>query len=72
MSFSTKYAPSTNKDAGMTQDQLATKLSKPQSFTAKIEGGERGLDVIEFASIIETLDVDGPHILQVLRTTSGD
>ncbi len=43
------------KQAGMTQSQLAKKLSKPQSFVAKYEGGERRLDVIEFIDVVEAL-----------------
>lgn len=34
--------------AGMTQKQIADILKRPQSFIAKVEGGERRLDVIEF------------------------
>lgn len=33
---------------GVTQQQVADALGKPQSFVAKIEGFERRLDVIEF------------------------
>ena len=44
-------------DAGLTQQQLADKLGKPQSFVAKYEGGERRLDVIELSNICDALDV---------------
>lgn len=43
------------KQTGMTQDQLAKKLNKPQSFVAKYEGGERRLDVIEFIDVVTAL-----------------
>lgn len=43
------------KAAGMTQQELATKLGRPQSFVAKYENGERRLDVIEFLMIAEIL-----------------
>ena len=36
------------KKAGLTQVQLAQKLSRPQSFVSKYELGERRLDVVEF------------------------
>jgi len=42
------------KAAGLTQDQVAQAIGKPQSFVAKCESGERRVDVIElgwFASI---------------------
>ncbi len=36
------------KEAGLTQAALAEMLSKPQSYVAKYEKGERRLDVVEF------------------------
>ena len=48
------------KDAGLTQQQVADKLGRPQSFVAKYENGERRLDVVEFLEIANLLDAD-PH-----------
>ena len=48
------------KDAGLTQQQVADKLDRPQSFVAKYENGERRLDVVEFLEIANLLDAD-PH-----------
>lgn len=42
----------------MTQTVLASALGKPQSFVAKIEGGERRLDVVEFMAIADALGID--------------
>lgn len=44
--------------AGLTQQELADRLGKPQSFVAKYEGGERRLDVIEFLAIARALEFD--------------
>jgi transcriptional regulator with XRE-family HTH domain len=44
--------------AGLTQQQLADRLGKPQSFVAKYEGGERRIDVIEFLAIARALEFD--------------
>lgn len=44
--------------AGLTQQQLAERLGKPQSFVAKYEGGERRIDVIEFIAIARTLGLE--------------
>ena len=37
------------KGRGMTQAQLAKRLAQPQSYIAKIEIGERRMDVVELA-----------------------
>jgi transcriptional regulator with XRE-family HTH domain len=44
--------------AGVRQQALAKKLGRPQSFIAKYEGGERRLDVVEFAAIARALGAD--------------
>ncbi|HQQ75374.1 MAG TPA: helix-turn-helix transcriptional regulator [Pseudomonadales bacterium] len=46
------------KEAGMTQDQVANALGKPQSFVSKYENGERNLDFIEVIDVIEVLGLD--------------
>jgi transcriptional regulator with XRE-family HTH domain len=38
---------SARHDAGLTQEQVARQLGKPQSFVSKIESGERRVDVME-------------------------
>ena len=43
------------KNAGLTQHELAARLSKPQSFVAKYEGGERRIDVVEFIAICRAI-----------------
>ncbi|QNN68768.1 helix-turn-helix domain-containing protein [Thermomonas carbonis] len=48
--------------SGLTQQQVADKLGRPQSFISKIENGDRRLDVIEFLEICRLLDTD-PHAL---------
>lgn len=52
------------KAAGMTQLELAAKLSRPQSFVSKFERGERRLDVIEFLDIARALGFDPAHFLK--------
>lgn len=44
--------------AGLTQQQLADRLDRSQSFVAKYEGGERRVDLIEFIDIARALDFD--------------
>ena len=44
--------------AGISQQILARKLGRPQSFIAKYEGGERRIDLIEFVAIARALGAD--------------
>lgn len=55
---------SERKATGLTQQALADKLAKPQSFVAKVEGYERRLDVIEFIHWCRALEVNGAAFLQ--------
>lgn len=43
------------KQAGLTQQQLADRLGKPQSYVAKVERGERRIDPVEFVLIARAL-----------------
>ncbi|GJL65064.1 MAG: transcriptional regulator [Nitrospirales bacterium] len=52
--------------AGLTQQQVADGLGQPQSFVAKIEGGERRLDVIEFVELCDQLEADPIKLLKTL------
>lgn len=49
--------------AGLTQSEVADRLSKPQSFMSKLEQGERRLDVIEFIEICRALNADPVAVL---------
>jgi transcriptional regulator with XRE-family HTH domain len=53
------------KAAGLTQHALAARLKKPQSFVAKLEGGERRIDVVEFFTIARALDADPLKLMAV-------
>jgi len=41
-------------------------LGKPQSFVAKYEGGERRLDVVEFATIAKLLKADPTSAIRLI------
>lgn len=46
------------KAAGLRQAQVALRLGVPQSYVAKVEGGERRLEVLEFIRLARVLDLD--------------
>ncbi len=43
------------KENGLTQQDVAEKVGKPQSYIAKVEGGERRLDVVEFIALAKAM-----------------
>ena len=49
---------------GMTQMQLAQGLGQYQSFVARIESGQRRIDVVEFLEIAEILSFDPCLVLK--------
>jgi transcriptional regulator with XRE-family HTH domain len=56
----------TRKRARLTQQSVAKKLGRPQSFIAKIEGGERRLDLIEFITVARALNADPIKLFRTL------
>jgi len=51
------------KGAELSQEELARRLRRSQSFIAKIEVGERRLDVLEFIEIARALNRDPSELL---------
>jgi len=45
------------QQSGLTQQELAARLGRSQSFVAKIELGERRVEVVELVEIARILDV---------------
>jgi ribosome-binding protein aMBF1 (putative translation factor) len=54
------------RKAGLSQDALASRLKRPQSYVSKFERGERRLDVVEFFEVMDALNVDGFKLLKKL------
>jgi len=52
--------------AKLLQVDLAKKLKKPQSYISKVESGERNLDVIEFVTYCEALELESSKWLKRL------
>jgi transcriptional regulator with XRE-family HTH domain len=53
----------------MTQRQLASAIGKPPSFVAKVEQGERRLDIVEFIAIARAL---GAKEADLIRAIAAD
>ncbi len=44
--------------AGLTQEEVATRLRRPQSFVSKCESGERRVDVVELQEFAQLYKKD--------------
>ena len=53
--------------SGLTQQAVAKRLKRPQSFVAKIEGGERRVDILEFLEISTALEADPVALLRAVQ-----
>lgn len=53
------------KAAGMTQSDLAATLKCHQSFVARIESGERRIDVIELIVLARSIGTDARELLSL-------
>jgi transcriptional regulator with XRE-family HTH domain len=62
-----EYLTAAREKAGLTQQVLADKLGKHQSFVAKYEGGERRIDVVEFLHISRALGFDASRAIRVIE-----
>ena len=55
-------------DAGLTQQAVADRIGKPQSYVAKVERMERRLDIIEYFELAEAIGFDPiPQITDVWK-----
>ena len=57
--------------ARLTQRELAERLGKPPSFIAKIELGERRLDIVEFIALARALGLDPAEFVGSLNAELG-
>ena len=62
---------SARRKAGLTQQKLAKRLGKPQSFVAKYEGGERRIDIVEFIAITRAIGADPVRLMRALVKRTG-
>ncbi|WP_299048742.1 helix-turn-helix domain-containing protein [uncultured Tateyamaria sp.] len=61
------------KAAGLTQTELASRLKCHQSFVARLESGQRRIDVIELIVLSRAIDGDAHELLDVAeRMTEPD
>ena len=55
------------ESAGLTQAGLAERLGEYQSFVARLESGQRRIDVVELIEIAEVLGFDASALVQAVQ-----
>jgi len=55
------------KAAGVTQQQVADALGQYQSFIARLESGQRRIDVVEFLDLAQILNFDATKALREIE-----
>lgn len=57
------------KRANLTQLEVAKRLNRPQSFIAKVEGGERRIDLIEFIELSDILGINPNRAIEEIKNS---
>lgn len=61
-----KHLAEVRERANVTQQELAKRLGKPQSFVSAYERGQRRIDILEFLRISEALRADPRQIFSAI------
>ena len=56
----------------ISQEQLARKLKKSQTWIARVEGHGRRIDVVEFLTLCELLDLDAAKMIRKIQAAGRD
>jgi len=57
--------------AGMTQTDLARRLGEYQSFVARLESGQRRIDVVELIELAGILEFDPRSVIEQIQATGS-
>lgn len=60
------YIIAQREKAGLTQTQVAKRLKRPQSFVARLESGQRRVDVVELLELAEIIGFNPREALRVV------
>jgi transcriptional regulator with XRE-family HTH domain len=64
--FLRDFLTEARKSQGLSQEALAEKLGRLQTFVSKYERGERRLDVVELLDVTDALQLDASKLIKQL------
>ena len=70
--FLRDFLAQARKSQGLSQEALAEKLGRLQTFVSKYERGERRLDVVELLDVAEALGLDAAKLIRQLMAMDGE
>ena len=59
------------KRARLTQQVLAARIGRPQSYISAVETGQQRLDIIEFIHLVHALGLDPAEVMRALARGGG-
>lgn len=62
-----QYFVQRRKELGLSQRAFATRLNVIYSFVGKVKTGDRTLNVFEFISYCDALEIDPAYVLQAIK-----
>jgi transcriptional regulator with XRE-family HTH domain len=57
------------KKSGLSQQEVADRLGRPQTYVSRVERGTRQMDLVEFLEIAEAVGFDPAGFIRKLRTS---
>jgi transcriptional regulator with XRE-family HTH domain len=55
------------KKSGLSQQEVADRLGRPQTFVSRVERGTRQMDLVEFLEIAEAIGFDPAEFVRKLK-----
>jgi transcriptional regulator with XRE-family HTH domain len=65
------YLKKKRDDAGLSQEQVANRLKRYQSFVATFERGQKRIDAVELIEIAEAIGFDPKEAIKVMVRAKG-
>jgi transcriptional regulator with XRE-family HTH domain len=56
------------KKSGLSQQEVADRLGRPQTYVSRVERGTRQMDLVEFLEVAEAIGFDPAEFIEQLKS----